>query len=278
MAWSKAYSCFLVATLGLGLGCGDDGSGTTAEASSGSTLSTGADGEASTGTTGDPGGSSGDGSSAGAPGDTTGSDSSEGGSTTEGGGLVDPEVFRTPDDADVCGPTPSEPCTPGDMAWVASEYGMDLSRADDAWIQNQGAVYRLIALVERVGPSNIDVFVIDEGGAPLTGIPVAFYYDSLESPSRPDEWYPVKVESITDVQGRAGFALGPGAYLDDCGGGGPHAIWVSEPGGLPDTTMASDLADRLGMLGGTDHRHLDLLYQRLTPEAEPGAGRCPLGE
>jgi len=163
------------------------------------------------------------------------------------------------------------------MAWVTTEYGSEVSRADAAWVDQSGVAYRLVAFVERVGPSNIDVFVVDEVGAPLVDIPVAFYYDSLRTPSRPDEWYPVKVEGTTDVTGRVGFALGGGAYLDACGAGGPHAIWVSEPGAAPDTTVASDLADRLGMLGGTEHRHLDLLFQRLPPGLQPSAAWCPLG-
>ncbi len=216
------------------------------------------------------------GSSGSGPDDTTTDGTTAEASTGKGGELRDPTVFRTPDRADVCGPTPRAPCAAGDMAWVATEYGMELTRADDPWVDAHGAVYRLIALVERLGPSNIDVFVVDQDGAPIADTPVAFYYDSLRNPARPDEWYPVKVEAITDVQGRAGFALGPGAYLDTCGGGGPHAIWVSEPGVAPDTTVASDLADRLGMLGGTNHRHLDLLFQRVSPGAAVSPGTCPL--
>lgn len=253
-----------------GVGPGDSGMVTTDAETSASETST-TDTSVSSGGSSDPGSTSADTTDA-----TTG-DSTEGDSTGAGGELPDPAVYRTPDVADVCGPTPEAPCTPGDMAWLAAEYGSEVQRADDAWVAAHGAVYRLVAFVERVGPSNIDAFVIDEAGAPLPGIPVAFYYDSLESPSRPDEWYPVKIETVTDPQGRVGFALGGGAYLDACGAGGPHAIWVSEPGVAPDTTVASDLADRLGMLGGTEHRHLDLLFQRVGPGQALAAAYCPLG-
>ncbi|MCH9688276.1 MAG: hypothetical protein K0V04_42995, partial [Deltaproteobacteria bacterium] len=240
-----------LALLGMTSACGDDGA-IAQPGSSGITGSGATTGNAST-TRGEPAGSTD--STGREPDSSTGfeppatSTGTETGASSTGPGdaLPEPDVFRTPDRADVCGPTPQQPCTPADMAWVAAEYGAEVGRADPQWVDVHGAVYRLIALVERVGPSNIDVFVVDESGSPLAGTAVAFYYDSLRTPSRPDEWYPVKVEATTDGQGRAGFALGPGAYLDACGGGGPHAVWVSEPGTMPDTTVASDLADHLGM-------------------------------
>jgi hypothetical protein len=52
---------------------------------------------------------------------------------------------------------------------------------------------------------------------------------------------------------------------------------VSEPAGAPDTSVPSDLADALGMLGGTNHRHLDIIFQRIDPATPPADGvRCPL--
>ena len=195
------------------------------------------------------------------------------GSTT----LSDPAVFQTQDALVVCEPTAAAPCTPSDMTWVGAEYGSVVERADAAKVQSAGQVFRLVALVEREGPSNIDVFVADMDGSPLSGVPIAFYFSSAPDASRPDEWYPVKVTGVTEASGRVGFALTSSAYLDTCGGGGPHAIWVSAPGAAPDTTVPSDLADHLGMLGGTNHRHLDLLFQRTDVSGQPAdAVRCPL--
>jgi len=189
----------------------------------------------------------------------------------------EPAVFRTVDDAPVCGPTPAEPCTPSDMEWVASEYGSGHRRADPASVEAAGVVYRLVEYSERVGPSNIDVWVVDGDGSPLPGIAVAFTWADAPEPSRRDEWYPRKVTTMTDGGGRSGFALGGGAYVPDCGAGGPHAIWISEPGADPETTLPSDVADRLGMLGGTNHRHLDLMFQRqVTTERIIDPVRCPL--
>lgn len=189
----------------------------------------------------------------------------------------DPVVFRAADQAEVCSSTPQQDCTLADMGFVLSEYGSTLERGDDAG--GTRAVYRLMAFVERLGPSNIDVLVTDRNGAPLAGVPVAFYWPDAPETSRPDEWYPKKVTTTTGANGIAGFALGGGAYLPCCGCGGPHAVWVSDPGPTPDTTVPTDLADHLGMLGNTNHRHLDLIFQKVDPPPAPGptgAVRCPL--
>jgi hypothetical protein len=185
----------------------------------------------------------------------------------------DPAVFRATDHAhEVCGPTPDADCTPADMAWVASEHGSTLTRTTDT----SATFYRLVAFVEREGPSNIDVLVVGPDASPLTGIPVAFYYSTAPETSRSDEWYPVKVTGTTGTDGIAGFAIGTGAYYG-CGEGGPHAIWVSEPGPAGDTTVPSDLADHLGMIAGTNHRHLELIFQRVEPAGSIEDGvRCPL--
>lgn len=192
----------------------------------------------------------------------------------EPGALPDPAAFRTTDHAhEVCGPTPDEDCTPADMDWMGAEHGSTVTRADVSGV----ALYRLVAFVEREGPSNIDVLVVGPDAAPLEGIEVAFYYSTAPETSRPDEWYPVKVTGVTEADGIVGFAIGGGAYYG-CGEGGPHAIWVSEPGTGADTTVPSDLADHLGMLVGTNHRHLDIIFQRVDPPPSvPGDGvRCPL--
>lgn len=191
--------------------------------------------------------------------------------------LPDPAAFRAADQAEVCSTTPPQDCTPADMGFVLSEYGSTVDRGDDAG--GTSAVYRLVAFVERLGPSNIDVLVVDHNANPVANIPVAFYWPDAPNDSRPDEWYPKKVETLTGANGVAGFALGGGAYLPCCGCGGPHAIWVSEPDTTPNTTVPTDLADHLGMLGGTNHRHLDLIFQKVDPppaQQPADAVRCPV--
>jgi hypothetical protein len=244
--------------------CSDDGAST----ASGGVGGTGT-GDATGGSA--TAGSGGSGGEAGGTTSSTGGGSS-GGAGGAGGGLGDPAVFRAADDLAVCSATPPNDCTPSDLDFVASEYGSTFTRHDA-----DATAYRLVAFVEREGPSNIDVLVVDEMAQPIVGLPVAFYYSSAPDPSRADEWYPNKITGVTQSNGVVGFAIGGGAYLPACGAGGPHAVWVSEPGSDPNTTVPSDLADALGMLGGTNHRHLDLIFQRVTPgEPAVDAVTCPL--
>jgi hypothetical protein len=142
-----------------------------------------------------------------------------------------------------------------DMAWVRQTYGSDFARATPEMLAGATHVCRLIEFREREGPSNIDTFTMGEDDQPLANITVAFYWPDAPTPSRPEEWKPKKYYQRTDIRGKVGFALGPGAYIRDPAVGGPHAIWVSEP------TMPSDLADKLGMLAGTNHRHLEPVFQ-----------------
>ncbi|MEQ9323411.1 MAG: hypothetical protein RIF41_29880 [Polyangiaceae bacterium] len=259
----KRWAAMCLSLLATG-GCGDDEASTTSAA--------GVGGMGVGGSAGGTGGEGGGGAS-GAGGEATGGTGGTGGEG--GGGLADPAVFRSADPLAVCSPTPAESCTPSDLTFVASEYGSTFTRHDADG--GTATAYRLVAFVEREGPSNIDVLVVDEQAQPLVDVPVAFYFSSAPDPSRPDEWYPNKVTGITGSNGIIGFALAPSAYLSRCGGGGPHAIWVSEPGATPNTTVPSDLADALGMLGGTNHRHLDLIFQRTAPESAPAdAVTCPL--
>jgi hypothetical protein len=158
-----------------------------------------------------------------------------------------------------CLPTPGEPevfdmeGVERDMAWVSEQYGATYARCAADAACGMGGVYRLTELREIEGPSNIDVWVFDEGGSPIASLPVAFYWPDAPDTSREDEWYPVKLTELTNTEGRVGFAMGPGAYQGP-GEGGPHAVWVS------DEAFPSDLADRLGMLAGTNHRHLNVTF------------------
>ena len=250
--------------------------------SSGWACSTSEDGGSpANGSTSAYGGGGGEATSSGGGSSSGGASTSGGGGDSTGGaggaaGLGDPTVFRAADELDVCISKPPEAsCTPADMAYVASEYGSTVTRHDASSASEPA--FRLVAFVEREGPSSIDVLVVDDKAIPMAGVPVAFYFSSAPDSSRPDEWYPVKVSSSTNASGIAGFAIAASAYLPCCGCGGPHAIWVSQPGATADTTVASDLVDKLGMLGGTNHRHLDLIFQRMLPTGNAvDAVKCPL--
>ena len=125
-----------------------------------------------------------------------------------------------------------------DLAWAQHYYG--------AWIEfaqpGGGESYRIVELRERSGPSNIDVTVLDENGDPAPNVMLHF------------NWPGGEVQQATNGEGKVGFALGPGSYIYDREVGGPHCIRV-----LSD--YSSDVARNCGMLAGTPHDHLDIVFQ-----------------
>ncbi|MBN2359116.1 MAG: cellulase family glycosylhydrolase [Deltaproteobacteria bacterium] len=132
-----------------------------------------------------------------------------------------------------------------DMEWVAQTYGSDFERA--TMTAPDGSVYRLVEMRERTGPSNIDVYVQDAAGNPLPGVPVTCTnrYNNEQLPT-----------VVTGADGRAGYAMGGGSYiLPSTVGSGAFNI------GVGDGDIPSDQGLRLGMLGGTNHTHLDLVFE-----------------
>ncbi len=138
----------------------------------------------------------------------------------------------------------------------------DGNERDQAWLQQEfGAVeikagegpFSLAELHEAVGPSALVVTLRDEQGAPLQGIKVAFYW-----PDAPQDgaagWYGRCVWGTTNDAGAVGFGMGGGAWYKPPEGG-PHAVWVYGD-------QQSDLVGGLGMVFGSDHRHLDVTFQR----------------
>lgn len=127
-----------------------------------------------------------------------------------------------------------------DLDWARSKYG--------AWVEfaqpRGGGCYRLVELRERSGPSNIDVWVLDEAGNPMPNALVR-----VEWPAG-DDIKPTALDGKRDP----GFALGPGCYIHDPKYGG--AITISIEGQYP-----SDEARNLGMLAGTPHDHFDLVFK-----------------
>jgi len=129
---------------------------------------------------------------------------------------------------------------PRDLDWARSKYGSWVEFAQPAG----GGCYRVVELQERSGPSNIDVWVLDEAGNPIPNTLVR-----VEWPGGED----VKATAL-DGKRDPGFALGPGCYIHDPRYGG--AITISIEGPYP-----SDQARNLGMLAGTPHDHLDIVFK-----------------
>ena len=204
------------------------------------------------------------------------------GGDTAGRNEFEPAVYRTHNKADVCSEPKVSKCTASDLDWVDRVYGLEVKRPPKSWTSGSSHTYRLVGLVERVGPSNVDVYVYDENGSPLQNVEVAWWWNGVAGsgsavvPASSVEWKSHFIPAKTGAKGRAGFGLYGSAYIDNCGAGGPHAIWISDGSGS--RVVASDLVSKIGMLGGTNHRHLNLVYQRTKTGATPStnAVQCPL--
>lgn len=102
-------------------------------------------------------------------------------------------------------------------------------------------------------PATLIVAVRDADGAPVEGVDVVFSWP--DAPPLPEGGHLRKgVVGATNAEGHAGFAMGPGAYYDPKAAQGPHQVWIYGPGQSP--RLAG-----LGMVAGTNHRHLDVVFQ-----------------
>ena len=159
-----------------------------------------------------------------------------------------------------------------DWDWLIAEFGaIDLAPAEAP--AGAGQVYRIVELREVVGPAVEVVHVEDEDGTPLEGIRVVRHWP--DAPLLP-EWSPPTsrwrdrgVFGSTNANGDIGFGMGHGDYYFPPKGGA-SAVWVADESG------ASDFITGLGMLGGTNHRHLDVHFQRRDAEGpEPSPEPAP---
>jgi len=139
--------------------------------------------------------------------------------------------------------------------WAVKKYGV-------LWVKESGKAWHCSQMRERTGPSSIDVYLYNEDGTPAVGIGVTFHWPDGEQTKE------------TEVDGKAGFAYGPGSYIEDPAVGGPHWITIDGVGG------AYDLVSRLGMLAGTVHDHLDLVFKYGVLEVgfRMGRGGVKLGD
>jgi len=138
-----------------------------------------------------------------------------------------------------------------DWEWVKTKYNLpEIDRALkelDHW--------EVVALHEVIGPASMTVRLV---GVPIASIPIDF------------RWPDGHVMQRTDVNGQTGFGMGGGAYYrPDRGETGPHWVYVN-------TAHTSDVVDGLGMIGKTNHAHLEPTFQFVKagePE-EPPAEEC----
>jgi hypothetical protein len=151
-----------------------------------------------------------------------------------------------------------------DFEYTKSKYGVAYRRAEVAPGQK---VYRLVELWEKTGHTSLITQVLDEDGNPMANVGVAFYWPDAPDPPDPQtevyphDWHRNFVHGPTNVNGDVGPGMGRGAYHGE-GEGGPHAVWVRDP------NIPSDICEKLGMLAGTFHDHLDQKFKLMTVPSE----------
>ena len=141
-------------------------------------------------------------------------------------------------------------------------YDLDGTEQGEAWLMETfGAVtlergtgtasVRVLRAVE--GPSTLVVRIENAGGDPLEDVPVVFHWPGADVllPEQQACGLDRGLVIPSKSNGNAEFGMGPGAYYFPPSGG-PHGVWVVAEG--------TDCLGGLGMLGGTNHIHLDSVW------------------
>jgi hypothetical protein len=137
--------------------------------------------------------------------------------------------------------------TEQDWEWLTATFGaVTLERGTgSASVRVLRAIEGPVALVARV--ENAD-------GDPIEGVPVVFYWPNARL--LPPEQQACGLDRgdviLTNSNGNAEFIMGGGSYYFPPGGG-LHVVWVA--------TEGTDCLGGLGMLGGTNHIHLDSVWR-----------------
>lgn len=154
--------------------------------------------------------------------------------------LVPPTPTPTPSPVPVTVAVYDKDRNPKDMGWATARYGVWIESAVPA---PDGSVYRIVELRERIGTNNFDVWVKDGAEVPLSDIFVRCWYPEGED------------RQLTDAEGRAGVCpMGTGSYQKEWGQCGAYSLQV-------DAGIPSDVGRCFAMIGGTDHWHLDIVFQ-----------------
>lgn len=169
-------------------------------------------------------------------------------------------------------------------AWLEKEFGplvVHPAKAGPGWRLVEIHADRDLA-VDRVQAAplaapTIMVKARSADGRPAVDLWIAWYWpDAPENPqAMPVNGLPVGMvpgradrPGITNLNGDVGCAMGSGAYYFPPEIG-PHAVWV--------WGQNSDVILGLGMLGGTNHDHLNLVFMQ-TVEEEPAPQPIPAAE
>ncbi len=134
-----------------------------------------------------------------------------------------------------------------DWDWLIATFG--------AVTLDRGIGTANVAVLRAVeGPTALVIHVENAEGTSLENVPVVFHWP--DAPELPPEQQSCGLDrgivGYTDSSGDVGFGMGPGAYYFPPGAG-PHVVWVAVEG--------TDCLRGLGMLGGTNHIHLDSAWR-----------------
>lgn len=165
------------------------------------------------------------------------------------------------------------------MAWLTSEFGpVEVTRTE---LDSRAAyVFRIVALRAQCDYATLKVDVYDENWTPIPNVSVIRYWP--DAPILPDfsdttasQWTTRGDVGYTDANGAVGFGMGLGDYyfVPDTGA---SKVYVADFAG------PSDLMSGLGMLGATNHCHIDTVFQKIsdtytppTPEPTDPPEECP---
>lgn len=156
-----------------------------------------------------------------------------------------------------------------DVGWMFDEFGTVSWTPASAYKDKvTSTVFKLIELRAQCDYATLKVVVLDENGSPLPGVNVVRYWPG--APPLPDfsnstasQWTTVGVYGATGADGAIGFGMGTGDYYFADTQMGVSSIYVASLDGYSDWLLG------LGMLGGTNHCHLDSVFQRVSSEEPP---------
>lgn len=166
------------------------------------------------------------------------------------------------------------------FAELKQHFGLDVDRSLGAQAANPGERYwRLVGFEVRTGPKVYMPQIKQANGQAANKIVVFRHYPS--APAFPQSVSPSYfnngVGGFTDVNGVIGFEYTETSVTG--ANGGPDYIWVSAdpPGG---SRVASDMAIRLGWIGGTPHLTPNPIFQDVEKESNgnppPSTGQSEL--
>jgi hypothetical protein len=152
-----------------------------------------------------------------------------------------------------------------DWDWLAATFGK--VRVQGAELsEGVSAAYRIVKLQERTGPAVQVVNVADRHGEPLAGVTVVRHWPDAPGlpgwPAPASVWLSRGVFGKTNENGDIGFGMGQGDFYF-LPTEGASSVWVADESG------PSDLIRGLGMIGGSNHRHLDVSFRLVGPQPLP---------